>query len=271
MSEQEIVTEAASAPQRLLPGSILRQARETQGLTLVEAAAALKFSVRQIEALESDDFQQLQGKTFLRGFVRAYARLLKLEPGPLLDMLAEETLPAREQIVIPANMGETNPIPFYRRHVRKLLLAAASLLLAAAVWYVGARSGMESPPKPVEVAVPTSHAESEPLLAAVDSVLPDADLAQSATVVQPSPAVVVPELVFDFSDRSWLEVKDASGQILLTGEFPGGQKQTIVGKPPYQLWIGKVSAVKLNYAGRAIDLRPHAREDVARFTLEQPQ
>ena len=88
MSDQEIAAEVANVP-RPLPGETLRQAREQKGLTLGEVSGALKFSIRQIEALENDDFQQLQGKTFLRGFIRAYARLLKLAPDPLLEMLGE--------------------------------------------------------------------------------------------------------------------------------------------------------------------------------------
>ena len=250
---------------RPLPGETLRQAREQKGLTLGEVSGALKFSIRQIEALENDDFQQLQGKTFLRGFIRAYARLLKLPSDPLLDMLGEESLPSPEQIVVPANMGETNPVPFYRRHARKLGYAAIVLLLSGSIiWFTGTEPAMEHKVPPVVDAHPP---------AAVTGVQP-APVHDAAPANELSPSTLSPPaglattLSFEFSGRSWLEVKDASGQILLTGEFSDGQRQVITGKPPYQLWIGKVSAVKVNYGGHAVDLQPHVREDVARFTLE---
>lgn len=266
MSEQDSIAEMAVTPPRPLPGKLLREAREAQGLTLGEVAGALKFSTRQIEALENDDFQQLQGKTFLRGFVRAYARLLKLSPDPLLDMLNDEaSSPVQELIVVPPNMGETDPDPFYRKHQKKLVLAGILLLaLGGIVWFADFEPAVEHRVQPVGVAV--SSAESVAAQQAPVQEIAPAAVPQAADVAQPADASAA--LVFEFSDRSWLEVRNASGKILLTGEFPGGQKQTIADKPPYQIWIGKTSAVKLSRAGQAIDLQPYTREEVARFTLE---
>lgn len=263
MSEQEIVNDATNVP-RPMPGRELRQAREQQGLTLGEVSGVLKFSTRQIEALENDDFEQLQGKTFQRGFIRAYARLLKLPADPLLEMLAEEPLSVPEQIVVPANMGETNPVPFHRRHVRKLGLGALLLLVLGGItWFVGTEPAAEHQVQPDAVALTAESANMHP-----ESALEAAPADEFPVTATTQPAELAKTLVFDFSGRSWLEVKDASGQVLLTGEFPAGQNQTLSGNPPYQLWIGKVSAVKLNYGGRIVDLQPYAREDVARFTLE---
>lgn len=267
MSDQDITDDVTNAPHPL-PGGTLRQAREQKGLTLGEVSGALKFSVRQIEALENDDFQQLQGKTFLRGFIRAYARLLKLPPDPLLEMLGEQSLPSPEQIVVPANMGETNPIPFYRRHAKKLGFAAILLLLSGGmIWFAGTQPAMKHQVSPPIVDIAPKEA-----VPADGQPAPANDA--TATTQEPLPAAISPPaesattLSFEFSGRSWLEVKDASGQVLLTGEFSDGQKQVITGKPPYQLWIGRVSAVKVSYGGHDVDLQPHAREDVARFTLE---
>lgn len=264
MTDQDIPVESANPP-RQLPGRVLRQARETQGLTLSEVAGTLKFSTRQIEALENDDFQQLQGKTFLRGFIRAYARLLKLHPDTLLDMLEVESLPSPEQIIAPANMGETDKVPFYRQHGKKLGLAILVLTLSGAAIFLFPA---------MEPAV-EHHVQSVDVPIAVEAVTPHdpgSNVAQSVTAALSGTAQQQTEapatLTFEFSDRSWLEVKDANGQTLVTGEFPGGQTQTITGKPPYQLWVGKVSAVKVSYGGRIVDLQPYAREDVARMTVE---
>ncbi|MFY9328159.1 MAG: RodZ domain-containing protein [Georgfuchsia sp.] len=259
MSDQDISANVTNMPHPM-PGGILRQAREQMGLTLGEVSGTLKFSTRQIEALENDDFQQLQGKTFLRGFIRAYARLLKLPSDPLLEMLGEESLPSSAQIVVPANMGETDPVPFYRRHAKMLGFAAILLLLSGGIaWFTGPELRLPLP----EVVLATGPVFVSP------------EPARDITPAQDAPHKVALETVesaatlsFEFSGRSWLEVKDASGQILLTGEFPDGQKQVITGKPPYQIWIGRVSAVKVNYGGNDVDLQPHARADVARFTLE---
>lgn len=276
MTEADVAADAMGEP-RQFPGQVLREVREAQGLTLAEVSSALKFSTRQIEALENDDYQQLQGKTFLRGFVRAYARLLRLEAEPLLQMLGDDFSPAPAQIVVPANMGETDPVPFYARHGRKFGIAALLVLLAAGIaWYAGNEEGflLERHAQPTEVAIPIgqpnaefSQAATGPETAEPAAVSPSTAPAATAAVPE-QPAPEVPALVFEFSDYSWLEVKDASGQVLLIGEFPRGEKKTVTGKPPYQVWIGKASAIKLTYGERVIDVLPHARDDVARLTVE---
>lgn len=71
-----------------LVGQALKSGREAAGLTAAEVGEKLKLSARQIEALENDDFAALPGNTFVRGFVRNYARLVNLDPQPLLEQLS---------------------------------------------------------------------------------------------------------------------------------------------------------------------------------------
>jgi len=66
-------------------GAVLRQAREARGLSVQEIAERVKFSVRQVEALERDDMEHLPQGTFLRGFIRSYARVLGLDEEGLLQ------------------------------------------------------------------------------------------------------------------------------------------------------------------------------------------
>src|SRR4051812_14816459 len=71
------------------PGGIsLTAPRGAQGLSIAEVAQSLKFAPRQIEALEQERFELLPGGTFVRGMLRAYARLLKLAPEPMLEGIA---------------------------------------------------------------------------------------------------------------------------------------------------------------------------------------
>jgi cytoskeleton protein RodZ len=76
------------------------------------------------------------------------------------------------------------------------------------------------------------------------------------------------QLVLTFSDKSWVEIKDASQRVILSGEFPGGDRQVASGKPPFQLWVGRASAVRILDGEREIDLKPHARDEVARLTVD---
>ncbi len=75
-------------------GAALREARERMGMSVDEVAGRLKFAPRQITALENGELDQLPQLTFVRGFVRSYARLLQLDEKPLLDALPGAPAPA---------------------------------------------------------------------------------------------------------------------------------------------------------------------------------
>jgi cytoskeleton protein RodZ len=68
-------------------GAVLRAAREAAGLTIDDVAQQLKLAPRQVHALETDDFARLPGRTFVRGFVRNYARYVGLQTDDVVALL----------------------------------------------------------------------------------------------------------------------------------------------------------------------------------------
>lgn len=74
-------------------GGLLREAREAQGMSVFDVAERIKFAPRQIEALEANDYANLPKATFLRGFVRSYARALQLDETALIAALPAEAVP----------------------------------------------------------------------------------------------------------------------------------------------------------------------------------
>ena len=79
---------ADSASARTL-GQMLAAERERQGLSRSDAAQRLHMSAYQIEALENGDYARLPKGTFLRGFVRNYAKILGLHAEEALALLPE--------------------------------------------------------------------------------------------------------------------------------------------------------------------------------------
>jgi cytoskeleton protein RodZ len=67
------------------PGHRLRVARQARGLDVERVAAELHLAPDLITALEQDDYDALPGHVFTMGYMRNYARLLMLDPEPLLD------------------------------------------------------------------------------------------------------------------------------------------------------------------------------------------
>ena len=58
------------------PGAMLALERSGKGFSVADIAAQLRYSPKQIEALEGDDYSRLPGTTFVRGMIRGYAKIL---------------------------------------------------------------------------------------------------------------------------------------------------------------------------------------------------
>ena len=62
----------------VLPGERCRKAREALGWTPAEAAKKMHLSQSYLVALEADDYERLPEATFVKGYLKNYARLLGL-------------------------------------------------------------------------------------------------------------------------------------------------------------------------------------------------
>lgn len=281
----------STAEQPFSAGAALREARTRLGLSVGDVAHRLKFAPRQVEALEADDFARLPEITFVRGFVRSYAKLLQLDPAPLLAALPGTPAPppplaarTREEVPFPSGASET-------RKPNLIWLAAAALIVAmAAGFYIWSHSSSpgasKTPgtPKAVQeekISVPDqAPASAAPVLAAPAPAA--ATPPQAAAQPAPAPQVAAPApqsgvaatpkrpgiLRMEFDEETWVEVKDKDDRVLLSQVFPRGGEQSLNGKPPFSLVIGRSSAVRLTFKGKAIDLAPHTKAEIARLTLE---
>ena len=117
---------------RLEIGARLKAAREARGLDRKDVAQRLRLDVHIIEALETDDLERLPARTFVRGYLRNYARLVELD-----EKLVAEALPEAEATPASAlkrRHGFRGPVagPALGRWFGYLLLLA---LLAALVLF----------------------------------------------------------------------------------------------------------------------------------------
>lgn len=284
--EAQAESHAPSAPGRT--GQILARAREKQDLSVADVARALRLGVKQIEALEADDYASLPGRTFVRGFIRNYARLVQLDPDQLVaSSFGDEPDATSRHIQAPSQQ-----ISFSEHQDRPWIkwLAVAFMTVALISWSVLEWLGPEqgkgrvTVPKAVSSAAPEVAAQAEesssvapapapapvqeapaPVAPAVTPAVPAQARAESPPVPA-SPALVPLGLVF--SGPAWVEVRDKNGKKIHSQNNPAGTQQTVEGEPPLSLVIGSAPNVKLTYKGQPVDLGAHTKADVARLTLE---
>jgi cytoskeleton protein RodZ len=124
------------------PGTMLREAREARRITLEEAAKKLHLSVKQIAALEQDDYKTLPGSTYVRGYLRSYSQLLGLPADRVLETYNKLVAPP-EPIAPPVSTPP--PQVTSSDHMVKAATVLVSVLVIslAIVWWRG--QGDESP------------------------------------------------------------------------------------------------------------------------------
>lgn len=74
-------------------GSYLRNAREARGLDLRDAAQQTRIGVNYLKAIEDEDFSKLPGEVFVKGFLKNYARFLRLPEEEVVKRYRERKVP----------------------------------------------------------------------------------------------------------------------------------------------------------------------------------
>jgi cytoskeleton protein RodZ len=63
-------------------------------------------------------------------------------------------------------------------------------------------------------------------------------------------------LLLKVRETAWVKVADAHGKLLLSRTLQSGEQQTLVGEPPFALFIGNAPGVEVLYRGSPVDLTP---------------
>jgi cytoskeleton protein RodZ len=137
---EPVAETSENAPPRSI-GHALAAERERQGLSRADVAQRLHMSAYQVEAIETGDFSRLPKGTFLRGFVRNYAKVLGIPPEPLLPLLAEGVAGDKKPgIVVPTQNIRFDPMSerLQNPYVKAFTIAAVivSLAFAAMYWWL---------------------------------------------------------------------------------------------------------------------------------------
>ena len=274
----------------LFPGAALAAAREAQGLSIEDISRQLKLSVTQIKSIEADDHSRLPSPVFVRGFIRSYARIVKLDVAQLLPPKAAyanaadatEAGISSGQNVDSADvhmLRDTPGVSIEPSPHRKapVLFAGIACLLLGLAYYEFVLNVPPAPapapaikPVPLPVAAP---ADAVPELGVPpDTVTPDTAVVPTGGLALKKSDDPVSDtshsMQFVFNGESWVEVRDGFGKVIFSRTNVAGTEHKVQGNPPFRVVVGNATKVQLTYNGKVIDLAAHATEDVARLQLD---
>ncbi len=127
--QHTISSETDRIDQPTSPGPRLREVRLVQKLSLDDVAAQLRLDKKLVEALEGDDYELLPEPTFVRGYLRGYARLLNLPPTPIIEAYDRHGFNPPQLVPDIASRPQANSSDFSVRLVTYTVVAILAVLM----------------------------------------------------------------------------------------------------------------------------------------------
>ncbi|MBM9510727.1 helix-turn-helix domain-containing protein [Actinacidiphila acididurans] len=249
---------------RLSVGHALAQARRASGLTVDQVSTLTRVRVPIVQAIEQDDFSRCGGDVYARGHIRAIARVVGLDPDPLIEQYAAEHGPQNLPVTV-APVYEAERIRSVEPR-RPNWTAAMIAAIVAVVGFVGftvvsgsgggdttAKSGTPSPT--ATTATPTQSAQAPPV--------PKPQPSNSVIAAAPPGKVTVKVSVE--AGTSWIQATDSNGKQLFQKSLKKGESRTWTDDKKIKLIVGNAGAVQLFVNGK--DLGPAGADgQVVRLT-----
>ena len=257
-------------------GAQLKREREKQKVTLDDISLTTKISTRMLRALEEEQFDQLPGGIFNKGFIRAYARCLHLdEDQTIADYLAATNPPGKKPedsdqspVLVPPSREEFQEntegaagLPWGNFAVA-LLIAA----LAFTAWGFYSRQSQKETPAPTvnANASPVAVAERSPSPPPTDSAPAPAAVAQPTPtpVASPPPAKPQPSLPptpragaftvrIKAREDSWLSVS-IDGEVSTHGMLSASTEKSVRATNELTIKAGNVGALDFEFNGQKL-------------------
>ncbi|MEO8186007.1 MAG: RodZ domain-containing protein, partial [Burkholderiaceae bacterium] len=252
-------TQAKDVPEAAGYGARLAAQRERAGLSVTDIAATLRLHPNQVRAIEQEDLTRLPALAYVRGFIRSYARVLSLDPEPLLSDLNAKLAPVRESVVdgMAADFAAARAAGRERMFPQWAIGIALVILVALGVigWQTTSQPVPASPPQvvviptaasstpaPVPAPVPETAAaagETDSSSTAVNEPVPTpADVAEPTVRSSVAASGASPTVLLRFNGNSWAEVTDRNGKILLSQLNSAGAEHALDGELPLIVVIG---------------------------------
>ncbi|WP_037913841.1 helix-turn-helix domain-containing protein [Actinacidiphila yeochonensis] len=238
-------------------GRALAQARVAAGLSVDEVSSTTRVRVPILQAIERDDFSRCGGDVYARGHIRNIARVVGVDPEPLVARYAAEHAPQNEVAPAPPRY-ETERITSEPR--RPNWTAAMVAAIVAVVGFVGftvvggggsgGKAGSEADATTTATATGHPATTSSPQ----SNNAPTASPTDTGSVIAAAPPGKVTVKVSAVGGASWILATDHNGKQLFQSSLRDGDSQTWTDDKKIKLVVGNAGAVQLFVNGK--DLGP---------------
>ena len=216
-------------------GAVLRQARESQGMTCDQLAGALNMGTEQLEALESGDLQRLPEPVFVTAMTRRVASKLNVDSDPLIQRLQTALANPGKRKTSETDAGPnirstpqtvSNPRQTWGRWI------TATLGLAAVAGGAMVLASQRRTPQTTSI---PSTSQTRPTTAAVST---------SSSAVEQGTSTAPAAITITSSEPSWLSIRNSDGSELFEGTL--ADSKTLPADADVEIYAGRPDLVLIS-------------------------
>lgn len=283
-------------------GNVLRKKREVIGLSIDNIANQLNLDPKLIESLEKNDYVKFNIETYIKGYLRAYAKVLDLDGDTIIN-LYKESNPEKTPEILPNVKPKTQRNSGDKSVKLFSYIIALTIALSILVWYqnnflvqppeenlnitniktyentningvdidykiINHTNSWQWPINKADTNYESNNNVLEPVVSKTtqDKIENTADINEvSEHNIQQSNDTIVLNLTGD----SWVEIYDEEGGRLFLDLARSGKNYIINGNSPFDILLGAANQVSIEFNGSSVDIEPYIKFGIARFTLPE--
>jgi cytoskeleton protein RodZ len=263
-------------------GESLKREREMRGVTLDEITAATRIATRFLQAIENEQWDQLPGGVFNRGFVRAVARYLGLNEE---NTVAEYVLAAGDRPTVPVWTGSPPAVTPEHPWLAWILAAVVGVVLVTGGWFAVRRisawrasrhGGQIAAPSPE---IPFARSTDEPVSSSAGppaNSLPQPPELPNVADSPAGPAASAPSAASDApfelkveADKPTRVTIDADSFRIFEGTLKAGEDRVFRARDNFEVSAGDAGALLLELNGKTLaPIGPRGHEGKTTLTRE---
>lgn len=203
-------------------GEILRRTRVHYNQSLMEVEQALRIRSSQLQAIEEGNFSVMPGRVYAIGFVRAYSEYLGLDGDKMVGLFKTQYAAFRKRPTLnfPTTMSSSKlPSPYI---IMGSLVMGILFITFWSMFMLPSYSREQIPEVPEDFVQ-----SSVPAINMTDLEQDNTPAEEGLVEVASAPEVSSDLVELVVSEKSWTEIKDASGNIVLRQILNPGDKYTV--------------------------------------------
>jgi cytoskeleton protein RodZ len=263
-----------------LPGEHLHRVREENKMSVKQVADSLHLEVRIIETLENDDYESGIPSIFMKGYIRNYAKLMGIDPEPLIVAFDNKEQPEEKQSKSANKQAQLKPKKqaksndFWPKIVT--IIIVLTLIIFIALWQFSPSNDEVVPdedmakfnnsswtPPSIDETTPTTSPERT----AVEQPMTTPNQPTPPPVAAPVEEPKDHSIHLTFKAKVWIRITDNTGKRLFQGTAKEGKSLVFEGTPPYKLRVGNDKDIDIEYQGNTKDIKDYPKYKNKRKTF----